>query len=219
MNAVPAPKTREGSRFWRYTGVAVLYLIMAAALVFSVVQVRSDGPLTAIVAGGAFRSGPIVTEPVSDWTAVLGGRGACRDGVCPSLDPIELQLVDPPTSRYIGVMLHDGRLYLPCDLGYMWNRFAGAQRRVLQLIYYFKHWHEDAVHDGRAVLRIDGKRYAGQAVRVTDPELIRALKADLEEMARAWVAPDPLPPAPAEGPNDIWFFRFDQPQGSSVRNP
>ena len=68
---------------------------------------------------------------------------------------------------------------------------------------------EDAVRDGRVVLRIAGKRYPRQAVRVTDPELLATLRSQLEEMAGQWVAPEPLGEAPTDGPRDIWFFRMD----------
>ena len=59
-----------------------------------------------------------------------------------------------------------------------------------------------------AALRIDGTRYAGQAVRVRDPALVGVLAAQLEEMARAWVAPRVLGPAPTSGPREIWFFEI-----------
>jgi hypothetical protein len=65
------------------------------------------------------------------------------------------------------------------------------------------------MQDGRAVIRVGGKRYEGQAVRVTDPAIDAALRTQLEEMARQWVAPATLGPPPTEGPNDIWFFRVD----------
>jgi hypothetical protein len=122
--------------------------------------------------------------------------------------PVELELSGPGTSRWVGIMQREGELFVPCDLGFMWGRFSGTQRHVLHLIYVFKHWHEDALSDGRAVLRIDGTRYAGQAERVTDPALVAALRAQLEEMGRQWVAPEPLAPPPSEGPRDIWFFRI-----------
>ena len=105
--------------------------------------------------------------------------------------------------------MKDGTLYVPCDLGFMWARFEGTQRHVLHLTYLLKRWHKDAVDDGQAVIRFDGRRYPLQAVKVTDPELETRLKAQLEDMARAWVAPAPLAEAPAEPPNDIWFFRME----------
>lgn len=118
----------------------------------------------------------------------------------------ELQLVEPISSRYTGVMVHDGELYVPCDLGFMWNRFDGQQRFVLQLIYWFKTWHDHAELDGRAVIRIDNTRYEGALVRVTDETLEAKLRAQLEGMAATWLEPETLGPRPAETPNDIWFF-------------
>jgi hypothetical protein len=187
--------------------LAVFSLASLAAVLIA--QSLSDGPLNAIIPGGPLRTGPLVTEAHVDWPAVLGDRGSCSNDGCAPMEPVELQLVDPPRSRYVGIMVRDGQLYVPCDLGFMWGRFSGRNRRVLHLIYLFKRWHEDALHDGRVVLRIDGKRYERQAVRVTDPELEAALRAQLEEMARHWVAPEPLADAPAEEPNDIWFFRIE----------
>ncbi len=173
-------------------GIVVVVLIGAVM----VAQRQSDGPLNDIMPGGELRAGPLVSEPVDDWSFAHS-------------ETIELQLVEPQTSRYTGIMVYDGELYIPCDLGFMWGRFSGNQRHILHLIFLFKHWHEDAVLDGRAVLRIAGKRYERQAVRVNDQELLVVLKAELEEMARGYVAPDILGPEPTEGPRDVWFFRMD----------
>ena len=68
----------------------------------------------------------------------------------------------------------------------MWNRFEGQRRLILNLIYVFKHWHEDAVEDGRALIRLDGRIYRTNFVKVEDPELEAALKATLEDLAREW---------------------------------
>ena len=192
----------------RTTLIVVACLGIVGYGAFKIVQHRSDGPLNDIIPGGPLRTGELVTRGDVDWASVLGGVGQCDGQDCPR-NPIELQFERPALSRYTGVMVHDGKLYVPCDLGYMWGRFDGDQRRILHLIYLFKNWHENAMDDGRAVLRIDGKRYPRQAVRVTDPALIADLKVQLEDMARVWVAPEPLAEAPAEGPNDIWFFRMD----------
>ena len=179
--------------------LAVLILVLIGSLL--VAQRVSDGPLNDIIPGGPLRAGTLVSEAEIDWPTVLGGQS--------EMEPVELQLVEPSSSRYVGIMEREGQLYVPCDLGFMWGRFSGSQRRVLHLIYLFKRWHEDALRDGRAVLRIDGKRYERRAVRVMDPELLAALRLQLEEMARQWVAPEPLAEAPSEGPRDIWFFRMD----------
>jgi len=72
----------------------------------------------------------------------------------------------------------------------------------------FKTWHEDAIEDGRAELRIAGKRYPGYLHLVEDEDLVTKLKSQLEDLAREWIAPNVLGPVP-EAPNDILFFRFE----------
>jgi hypothetical protein len=181
----------------RWLGTATLTLIALAFGAVLALGLFADGPIE-MVPGGPLRSGERVTDLNVDWAAVLG------DGVL-----AELQLVNPPHSRTVGLMLREGQLYVPCDLGYMWGRFSGRRRFISQALYTFKRWHEDAERDGRAVLRIKGKLYERQAVRVTDPALDAALRAQLEDMARQWMPDTALPPAPTEGPRDIWFFRLD----------
>ena len=105
--------------------------------------------------------------------------------------------------------MHEGKAYMTCDLGFMWNRLEGQQRLILQLIYVFKDWHRNAVEDGRARLRIDGKIYKADFVKVEDPELEGVLRSKLEELARELFAPAELGPPPEEEPNDVWFFRMD----------
>ena len=197
-----------GKRRWLgYAGRAVGILILAGIGAVFIAQRLSDGPLNEMIPGGPMRAG--VLAPESELAGDLAAIGRCANGVCPPMKPIELELTGPGTSRYLGIMVHDGQVYLPCDLGFMWGRFSGNQRNVLHLIYLFKHWHKDALRDGRVAIRVNGKRYEGQAVLVTDAATNAALRAQLEEMARQWVAPGTLGPAPTEGPNDIWFFRVD----------
>ena len=206
---VQTPIKKSQTRIWlgilgKITGLVVVLLIGTGL----VAQRMSDGP-TGPIPGGQLRTGTLVTEPDIDWPVVLGEKGGCVDGDCAPMESIELQLVEPLGSRTTGIMVHDGQLYVPCDLGFMWGRFSGQQRLMLHLIYIFKDWHEEAERDGRVVLRIAGKRYERQAVRVTDPALLATLRAQLEDMARSWVSPAPLGEAPTEGPRDIWFFRMD----------
>ena len=200
-------RTATAMRILRWLGIALVALV-ALLVGIGVVARFSDGPMGPIP-GGTLRTGSLVSEADIDWSIVLGDKGACVRGVCPPMEPIELQLVEPPGSRTTGIMVHKGQLYVPCDLGFMWGRFSGSQRWILHLVYIFKRWHEDALRDGRVVLRIVGKRYERQAVRVTDPELVATLRLQLEEMAEQWVSPDPLGEAPTDGPRDIWFFRMD----------
>ncbi|HEY5658788.1 MAG TPA: hypothetical protein VIY27_13445 [Myxococcota bacterium] len=54
-------------------------------------------------------SGELTTEPVADWSFAHG-------------QPAPLQLVNPPGSRELGTTMHDGKLYVPCDLGFIADR-------------------------------------------------------------------------------------------------
>ncbi len=179
-------------------GFAILVLALIASVLIA--QRVSDGPMGPLQ-GGSFETGEFVTAAVDDWSFADG-----KD--------LEFELVGTGTSRLTGLMVHNGDLYIPCDLGFMWGRFEGRTRFILNTIYVFKTWHLKAEKDGRVVLRIDGKRYEGYAVKVTDPTLVASLKAQLEEMARGWLAPAILAPAPTEGPRDIWFFRVDPTQAT-----
>ena len=188
----------------KITGIVLL--LLAGLIGAGLIAARSaDGPIGPIP-GGPLEAGALVSEPDVDWSLATGGEIE-RQFDAPLL--IELQLVEPPGSRITGVMLYDGQLYVPCDLGFSWARFSGPQRWILHLIYLAKRWHEDAVRDGRVVLRIEGKRYQRQAVRVTDPELLATLRSEFETTVAQWLSPEPLGEAPTEGPRDIRFFRMD----------
>jgi hypothetical protein len=103
----------------------------------------------------------------------------------------------------------DGAAYMTCDLGFIWNRLdSGMPRFVFNTIYVFKTWHLDAVKDGRALIRLDGKIYKTQFVKVEDENLKDRLKVELETLANEYFGGN-LGPAPTSGPSDIWFFRMD----------
>lgn len=181
----------------KYLGLALVGVVIVAAGALLIAQRVSDGPMS-FVQGGPFETGEWVETPVDDW-----GFAADKE--------LEFELAGPGTSRTAGVMMHDGVGYITCDLGYIWNRLEGASTSILRLIYLFKTWHHDAEADGRAVIRVDGKRYPVHLVRVTEPGLVTELKAQLETLAASYFG-GPLPPPPAEEPNDIWFFRIDPPR-------
>src|SRR5262245_25453851 len=184
MTDRPTMETKKKRPWLRYISIGLASIVFVFGASLLVAKRMSDGPLTAMIPGGALRTGTVVPE--ADLAVALSN---CAPAACPTMKPIELELVGPETYRYTGIMVHDGQVYIPCDLGFMWGRFAGSQRSILHLIYLFKHWHEDALQDGRVVVRVNGKRYEGQAVRVTDPALDAALRSQLEDMARQWVAP------------------------------
>lgn len=186
-----------GPRPWlgRFAKI-LLALLVLGFVALRGLQYQSDGPLTDLLPGGALRSGTLITDPAIEPEFDNGAT-------------IELQLAAPARSRYVGLLRHEGALYIPCDLGYMWGRFSGAQRHVLHLVYRLKTWHQDVLDSDAVVIRYDGRRYERRAVRVTDPDTVAKLKHVLEDLAREWVAPEVLGPPPTTGPRDIWFFRLD----------
>ena len=179
----------------KYIGIFIAAVVIVVTVGILITQRFSDGPIE-FLQGGSFKTGELVEELVTDWSFGVGKSS-------------EFELIGFGTSRVAGYIMHDGVAYMTCDLGFMWNRFEGQQRLILNLIYVFKHWHKDAVEDGRALLRIDGKIYKADFVKVEDPELNTILRTKLEDLAREYIAPAELGPPPTEQPNDIWFFRMD----------
>ncbi len=163
-----------------------------------------DGPLGPLP-GGPLTSGDWVETKDVDWLAQTHGKILTQEH--PYF--VELELVDAGTSRTTGILFLEDAVYIPCDLGFGWARFSGPQRWILQFIYIFKNWHRKIAQDSRVVLRMEGRRYARRAVRVTDPGMIEALRIQLEVHTQRWLAPEPLAPRPTRGPRDIWFFRLD----------
>lgn len=114
----------------------------------------SDGPL-AIIAGGAFTSGQLVTTPVPDWSFVHDTQ------------EVEFQLLEPARSRTTWIIEHEGKAYIPS--GYMttwWGKL-------------WKKWPLEAEMDGRILLRIDGKIYERRLVRIDSGPLLAPLTAEL----------------------------------------
>lgn len=179
---------RSGARkLLRWTAVALAATVFA--LLGVVIGARlSDGPLDplpfALFQAGPLRSGELVTGPEPDWSFA-------RD-----IDVMEFQLVDPPRSRHVWLIVHEGKLYVPS--GYMnswWGRL-------------WKQWPVDAMQDGRAVIRIAGKRYEREAIRVTDPHLFWALREEALRKYRpgeAQTLPEELPSIESMG---AWYFEL-----------
>jgi len=167
----------------RWIAVAAVGLMLGLG-VLALAARFSDGPI-AILAGGPLRAGELATGPEPDW------------GFAREVREIELQLLEPPRSRTTWVLVHEGRLYVPC--GYMtrsWGRW-------------WKRWPREAERDGRAVVRIGGRRWERQAVRVLDPALFAALAA---EAGRKYGARIPGGPP---GASDVWFFELAPRAGGS----
>ena len=114
----------------------------------------ADGPI-AIIAGGPFTSGELVTGSEPDWSFV-------RD-----VQEVEFQLLDPPRSRTTWILDHEGKAYIPC--GYMttwWGRI-------------WKKWPFEAEKDPRIILRIGDALYERRLVRIQDGAVVAPLLAEL----------------------------------------
>jgi len=124
------------------------------------------------VPGGPM-SGERVAEPVTDWGFVL------------DRDTVELE-VNPAAPRSITtwVIGHQGQPYIPAAFGAR------------------KTWTAQLLADARMVLRVVGRLYERQALRVTDDALLEELRGVL---IRKY---DLDPEGNFSGP-DTWFFRLD----------
>lgn len=135
--------------------VTGLFLFFVVAIGGLLLGARfSDGPL-AIIAGGPFTSGELITGPEPDWSFVHDTQ------------EVEFQLLDPARSRTTWIIEHDGKAYIPS--GYMttwWGKL-------------WKHWPFEAENDGRILLRVDGKLYERQLVRVESGPLVAPIIAEL----------------------------------------
>ncbi len=152
-------------------GVAVL------SVVALVIGARfGDGPI-AIIPGGPLEAGELVSGAEPDWTFA-------RD-----IAEMEFQLVEPPRSRTMWLQVHDKKLYVVS--GYM-NSTLGRL---------WKQWPAEALRDGRALVRIEGKRYERKLVRILDDRpLLEAIAAEVNRKYGAQLRADMA----ASG--DAWFF-------------
>ena len=151
-----------------------LGILIVAAGVLLVVARSLDGPIGP-VPGGSLVSGDWVRTQGLDWSFVVG------------LDSRpEMQLLSSPRSRTLSMVHHEGALFLPAGrpLGGRW-----------------KQWSQEALEDGRAILRIAGKRYAVTLVRASETERVAILALEIEE--------HDLDPVEAADPDLLWVFRVE----------
>ena len=135
------------------TVVGCLLLIPVTAVLTAAAKQRfADGP-NRLFSGGPLVAGELHAGPEPDW------------GFVGDVETIELQLLDPPRSRRIWAAEHDGRLYV-------WSGYMGTAVGRL-----WKKWPVQAERDGRAVLRIDGRRYERQLVRIESGEVLDGVAA------------------------------------------
>jgi hypothetical protein len=128
-----------------------------------------DGPV-GLFPGGPLEAGTLEASPVADW------------GFAQGENTIELQLLSQQRSRTTWILVQDGAAFIPCAIGFPPG----------------KTWHEYAVQDGRALLRIAGRRYPVTLERVEDPTLSAALT---ERAKEKYGSRTPRSDA------GVWFFR------------
>ncbi len=159
--------------------VAVLALLIIGIAGLLVGARFSDGPL-AIIAGGPFKSGELVTGPEPDWSFAH------------DVQEVEFQLLDPERSRTTWIIEHAGRVYIPS--GYMTSWWGKL----------WKQWPHEAEKDGRIVLRVGDKLYERELVRVSSGPLLVPI---LAELSRKYAGGADMP-VEAVTSGDLWLFEL-----------
>lgn len=129
-------------------------LIALAVIALLVTARMNDGPME-ILAGGVFTTGALQTGAEPDWRFVHDRQ------------EVQFQLINPERSRTTWIVEVNGRIYIPS--GYMntpWGKL-------------WKQWPIEAEKDGRILLRVDGKIYKRQLVRVMESPDLAAVVSEL----------------------------------------
>ena len=165
--------------------IGALILIPVVGIGTLAVTSGSADPPSPFFGGGPLTGGELVTGPEPDWS-FLGDVGT-----------VDLQLLDPPRSRVIWIADYDGKAYVVS--GYM-GSFIGRL---------WKRWPVQAERDGRAVVRIQGKRYERTLVRIrSGADVLEGVSA---ELGRKYGGADPG----AIESGDMWLFEL-APRGSGT---
>ena len=158
-------------------GLLALLLVVIGSLL---VGARfADGPI-AIIAGGPFTSGELVSGPEPDWSFVRDVR------------EVEFQLLEPARSRTTWILDHEGKAYIPC--GYMttwWGKL-------------WKRWPLEAEKDPRILLRIGGALYERRLVRIQEGPVVAPL---LAELGRKYAGGRPIP-MEAVTSGSLWLYEL-----------
>ena len=138
-------------RVIRFLCKLAVALVLLGAVAFFAPRFVHDGPLGPIP-GGPLRAGPRIDAPVGDWSFAS------------DVKEIELQLESQGRSRTTWILVREGAAYVPCSLGFPPG----------------KSWYRAAQADGRAVLRIEGKRYPVTLTRDDDPSVAEFARAEVK---------------------------------------
>ncbi|MFL2856673.1 MAG: hypothetical protein ACJZ8E_09850 [Pseudohongiellaceae bacterium] len=132
------------------TIIVILCLILIPVTAVSTAAVKqrlSDGS-NFVFSGGPLVDGELYSGPEPDWSFV------------DDIPLIELQLINPPTTRTIWTAENEGKLYV-------WSGYMGTTVGRM-----WKQWPLQAEADGRAIVRINGVRYERNLRRIqSGPDL------------------------------------------------
>ena len=152
-------------RFLRGLAKLIGAVLLVLVLAFGAVLVGArwhDGPM-GMIAGGPLVAGDLAIGAEPDWKFAH------------DIPTVEFQLLNPARSRTTWILEVDGHIYIPS--GYM-NSAIGKL---------WKQWPLEAAKDGRAILRINGRRYERSLVRVqSGAENAALLQKLLDEVNRKY---------------------------------
>ena len=164
--------------------IGVLVLIPVIAIgTLAVTSGSSDGP-SPLFGGGPLIAGELVGGSEPDWS------------FSHDIGTIELQLLDPPRSRLIWVVEHEGKVYVVS--GYMSSTIGRLWKR----------WPAQAERDGRAILRIEGKRYERTLVRIQTGAIVDDIAAEFNRKYRAGMTREEVESG------KLWLFELAPPNAN-----
>ncbi len=163
------------------TIIVILCLILIPVTAVSTAAVKqrlSDGS-NFVFSGGPLVEGELYSGPEPDWSFV------------DDVPLIELQLINPPTTRTIWTAENEGKLYV-------WSGYMGTTVGRM-----WKQWPLQAEADGRAIVRINGVRYERNLRRIQSGP-------DLEGIAAAITNKSPSQTTPASiESGSVWLFEAE----------
>ena len=137
--------------------VGCLLLIPVTAVLTAAAKQRFADGSNRVFSGGPLVSGELHAGPEPDWSFT------------DDVQTIDLQLLDPPRSRRIWIQAHDDKIYV----------FSGFMSTAVGRLW--KRWPVQAESDGRAVLRIDGRRYERQLVRIESGPALEGITRSIRD--------------------------------------
>ncbi len=174
--------------------IGVIILIPVVTIVTLKLEKQgADGP-SILFPGGELVSGELHSGPDPDWRFT------------DDVTTIELQLVNPLSSRTIFIMESDGKVYIP----------SGYMRSFLGRIW--KDWAFQADEgDGLAVARISGVRYERKLNRIKGGDVIDGVAAKLAAKYAGGSTPEAIAAIKEAVMNgDTWIFEMAPRDGARL---